>query len=310
MTASPPAARPSVLPVTFLVALLFPALLALVSTVLVVPVAGAIGAEPSSDPPSVVEPSRYRGPYVPPAGLGPGPDPFAPGPDSPYWVRLEMTDPEGRKTFPPRVVEVASRLRYEHRDPAIGLDLAIYLDMHPQPFMTVNEKIYPVEIDLSGWRLVAYVTADVGSREFERAWFAAFADQTAVLSGLPPSSAVPGASAEFRVEGASFGPFQTTVVHDDGRTTSRAGYAGRLTLRETCGSFVSREWGLARQQSFVLAYGTLIGGVVTLVAASVALARRWLRSLRRRRSVTVPPATASVPRPHPRRARKRRKGRR
>ena len=120
-------------------------------------------------------PRRYRGAYVPPAGHGAGPDPFAPGPDSPYWVRLEMTDPEGRKTFHPRLIEVASQLRYEHRNLALGLDLRIDLDMHPQPFMTVNEKIYPVELDLSGWRLVAYVTADVGTREFENAWFAAFA---------------------------------------------------------------------------------------------------------------------------------------
>ena len=65
--------------------------------------------------------ARYRGPYVPPAGNGAGPDPFAPGPDSPYWVRFEMTDPEGRKTFHPRLVEVASQLRYEHRNPRARL---------------------------------------------------------------------------------------------------------------------------------------------------------------------------------------------
>ena len=51
--------------------------------------------------------------------------------------------------------------------------------------MTVNEKIYPVKLDHSGWWLVAYVTADVGPREFENAWFAAFEDQTAVVSGFP-----------------------------------------------------------------------------------------------------------------------------
>ena len=88
---------------------------------------------------------------MPPAGHGAGPDPFAPGPDSPYWVRPEITDPEDRKTFHPRLVEVASQLRYEQRNRALGLDLRIDLDMHPQPFMTVNEKIYPVEFDLSGW---------------------------------------------------------------------------------------------------------------------------------------------------------------
>ena len=36
---------------------------------------------------------------MPPSEIGAGPDPFAPGPDSPYWVRLEMIDPEGRSTF-------------------------------------------------------------------------------------------------------------------------------------------------------------------------------------------------------------------
>ena len=90
----------------------------------VVPAAGAIGAELISDPRLSWSRAAIAA-QVPPAGLGPGPDPFAPGPDSPYSVRLEMTDPESRKTFPPRVVEVASHLRYEPRNPAIGLDLAI-----------------------------------------------------------------------------------------------------------------------------------------------------------------------------------------
>ena len=274
------------------------------------PEANATDPAANSNSPSVLEPRRYRGPYVPPAGHGGGPDPFAPGPDSPYWVRLEMTDPEGRKTFHPRLVEVASRLRYEQRNRALGLDLHIDLDMHPQPFMTVNEKIYPVEFDFSGWYLVAHVTADVGTREFEDAWFAAFAQQTALVSGLPPSTAVPGTSAEFRVEDATLGPSQKTVVHDDGRTTSRAGYAGQLTLRETFGSFVTRQWGLALQQSFVLAYGALIGGAVTLLGGLVALTRRWLRSRRSRNAVTAPSASTATRRPRPRRVRNRRKKRR
>ena len=295
---------------TFLIALPSAVRLPLVFALLVVPGVGVTDAETRSDPPSAIEPSRYRGPYVPPAGIGAGSDPFAPGPNSPYWVRLEMTDSEGSNTFPPRVVHVASQLRYEHRNPRLGLGLRIDLDMYPQPFMTVNEKIYPVRIVLSGWPLVARVTADVGSREFERAWFAAFADQTAVLVGLSPSTAVLGASAHFRVEEASFGPLQTTVVHDDGRTTSRAGFAGRLTLRETYGSFVTREWELARQQSFVLAYGVLIGGVATLIGLPVALTRRWMGARRARRSVTAPSPVRPAPRPPSRRTRKRRKRRR
>ena len=144
---------------SFLAFLVGPAFLCFVG----IPEASAAGALASSDPPLVVEPRRYRGAYVPPVGHGAGPDPFAPGPNSPYWVRLEMVDLEGRKTFPPVVVEVASQLRFEHRNPALGLDLRFDLDMHPQPFMTVNEKIYPVDFDVSGWRKVAYVTADVGS---------------------------------------------------------------------------------------------------------------------------------------------------
>ena len=285
--------------VSFLARLAVRVFLGLGTALPALPEANATDPGARSDSPSVVEPRRYRGPYVPPGGHGAEPDPFAPGPDSPYWVRLEMTSPEGRKTFPPRIVEVASELRYEQRNRALGLDLGIDLDMHPQPFMTVNEKIYPVEFDLSGWRLVAHVTADVGSREFENAWFAAFADQSALVSGLPPTSAVPGSSAAFRVDEATFGPVQKTVVHDDGRTTSRVGYAGRLTLRETLGSFVARQWGLARQESFVLAYGALIGIVLSLLGNVVAIRLAWLRGRRRHTSVAVPSTNAPVPRPRP-----------
>ena len=288
--------------------LIVPAFLGLDSAPLVFSEANAAEPAASSDSRSVLEPSRYRGRYVPPAGLGAGPDPFAPGPNSPYWRRLEMTDPEGRKTFPPGLVEVASQLRFEQRNPALGLGLSIDLDMHPQPFMTVNEKIYPVKFNVSGWRKVAYVTADVGTRQFENVWFAAFAGQSAVVSGLPSTSAVPGFSAAFRVDEATFGPSQITVVHDGGRTTSRAGYVGSLTLRETFGSFIEREWGLARQQSFVLVFGALIGAVVVaLIGCVISLTRKFLRHQRRHRAVSVPPASGSVPRPRPRQARKRRK---
>ena len=233
-----------------------------------------------ADPPSVLEPRRYRGRYVPPAGHREGPDPFAPGPNSPYWQRIEMFDSEGQPTFDPRLVKVASQLRYEDRNPALGLDLLIRLDMGPQPFMTVNEKIYPVRVDPGGWWKVLRVTAEVGSRQFESDWFAAFAGQTAVVSGFTSSSAVPGFSARFRVKESTFGPSQITVVHDDGRTTSRAGYSGWLTLRETFGSFVDRQWDLARRQSFPLVYGAVIATIGTLTIG-------WLR-LHRRPSVPVP----------------------
>ena len=295
---------------SFLARLAVPIFLGLGSTSVVLPEASATDPGASSDLPSALEPNRYRGPYVPPAGHGAGPDPFAPGPDSPYWLRLEMTNPEGRKTFPPRLVELASQLRYENRNRAVGLDLRIDLDMHPQPFMTVNEKIYPVELDLSGWRLVAYVSANVGSREFENAWFAAFADQSAIVFGLSPTFAAPGYSAAFRVDEGSFGPVQKTVVQEDGQITSRVGYAGRLTLRETLGSFVARQWGLARQESFVLAYGALISIVFSLLGNVVALALAWRCRRRRHTSVVVASTTALVPRPHPGRTRKRRKRRR
>lgn len=192
-------------------------------------------------------------------------------------------------------------MRYEKRNRALGLDLHIRLETHPRPFMTVNEKIYSVDVNLSGWRLVAHVTADVGSRKFEKSWFAAFEDQSAIVSRLPPSVAVAGSSAAFRVDEATFGSVQKTVVQDDGRTSSRVGYAGRLTLRETLASFVARQWGRARQESVVLVYGALISIVLSFL-----FVWRW----RRHTSVAGPSTTAPVPKSRRGRARKKRKGRR
>ena len=280
--------------VGFLAFLLVPAVFGLASVVLVLPEVRAADAAPDSDPPSVLKPRRYRGRYVPPAGHVDGPDPFAPGPNSPYWRRFEMFDSDGRPTFDPRLVDVSSQLRYKDRNPALGLDLRIRLDMGPQPFMTVNEKIYPVRVDPGGWWKVLRVTAEVGSRQFESDWFAAFAGQTAVVSGFTSSSAVPGFSATFRVEESTFGPSQITVVHDDGRTTSRAGYSGWLTLRETFRSFVDRQWDLTRRQSFPLVYSAVIATIVG-----------WLL-LRRPKSVPVTPPSVPVPRHSSRRVRKRR----
>ena len=286
---------------SFLARLAVSLVLGLVTALVALPEASATDPGTSSNSPSVLEPRRYRGHYVPPAGHGGEADPFAPGPDSPYWTRLEMTNPEGRKTFTPRLVEVAAQLRYEKRNPALGLDLHIDLDTHPQPFMTVNEKIYPVEVNLSGWRLVAHLTADVGSREFEKSWFAAFVDQSAIVSGLPRSSALAGFSATFRVDESTFGSVRKTVVQDEQRTSSRVVYAGQLTLRETLGSFVVRQWGLARQQSFALVYGALISIVLSLLL---------VRLRRRGASVAVASKTARVPKSRPGRPGKKRKRRR
>ena len=86
-------------------------------------------------------------------------------------------------------------------------------------------------------------------------------------------------------------------------TRLEPGYAGWLTLRETFGSFVAREWALARQQSFVLVYAALIGGIV-------ALAFGWVRFRGRRTAATAPEASGSVPRSRSRRRRTRSKGRR
>ena len=275
------------------------------------PEVNASDAGARSDSTPVVEPRRYRGPYVPPAGHEGGADPFAPGPDSPYWMRLEMADPEGRKTFDPHLVEVASRVRYEQRNPALGLDLRIDLDMHPQPFMTVNEKIYPVQFDLRGWWLVADVSADVGTRQFENAWFTAFGGQSVIVSGLPATAAVPGFLGKFGVDEASFSRVQKTVVHDDGRTTSRIGYVGSLSLRESFGSFVSRQFGLALQQSFVLAYGAFIGVAFTLIVGClVTFTGRWLRSRRGHRTVSVRQVSESTSGARRRQDRKRRRKRR
>ena len=231
-----------------------------------------------------VNPGRYRGRYVPPAGHGGQPDPR-------YFTLLEMTDSEGHKTFAPHTVEMASRLRYEQHDPERGLDLRIYLDMHPQPFMTVNEKIYPVQVDFSGWKLVANVKVNVNTRQFEKAWFDAFAGQTATVSPLPAADAVPGSSSTFYVEETSFIQIQRTVVHDDGQTTSRAGYMGSLTLRETFTAFLSRQLQLALHQSIVLTYGAFLGVFVTLIFGGLATVARRLWYPQRSRKVADMPST-------------------
>ena len=259
----------------------------------------------------VINPGRYRGWYVPPAGPVEQPDPFAPGPDSPYWVPLEMTDPGGHKTFAPHTVEMASRLRYEQHDPERGLDLRIYLDMHPQPFMTVNEKIYPVQVDLRGWMLVAHVTADVDTRQFEKAWFDAFVGQSATISALPSTAAVPGSFSDFYVEATSFIPIQKTVVHDGRQIVSRAVYVASLTLRETLTAFLSRQWQLALHQSIILAYGAFIGVFSSLlVGGLVAVGRRSWHSSRSRKGPKLRSTSKTTPRTRVRRNKKRSKKRR
>ena len=189
-------------------------------------------------------------------------DPFAPDNNPELWARLVVVDSHGREMFEPKSMEASFSLRYAHRDPLVGMDITIWRKMHPQPVMTVNNKIYPVTLKEGGWRRVAEVTADVGQREFEREWFTALEDQTAILSDLPGYPEGAGASETLRVERASFGRFQRIVVVDDNSTVSRAGYEGRLTLRETIPSFLGRQLAIVLENSFVIAATALAAGGV------------------------------------------------
>ena len=169
--------------------------------------------------------------------------------------------------FEPRSMEASFSLRYAHRDPLVGMDITIWREMHPQPVMTVNNKIYPVTLKEGGWRRAVEVIADVGHRDFEKEWFAALEGRIAILSDLPGYPEGAGASETLRIEEASFGTFQRIVVADDGSTSSRAGYEGRLTLRETIPSFLGRQLMIVLENSFVIAATALAaGGVGWLVA--------------------------------------------
>ena len=210
-----------------------------------------------------IEPGRYRGRYVSPLGPGAKLDPYAPGPNSPYWMPYRPEGPGGKLTFPPDTLKLAEERRFEKRDPVLGLDLAINLDTEPQPFMRVEEKIYAVRVvpEVSVVCLTARVNAEVGEREFEREWFTAFKGQSATVSGIEEDYILAGRTAEFEVEESDFRVLQKTKVDESGKVTHHAVYEGSLTLDETLLSCVKRVAQRAISETGAEVYGLLLPGV-------------------------------------------------
>ena len=186
-----------------------------------------------------------------------------------------MVDRQGREMFHPHVMQASFGLRYSERDRRLGMNIAIRRGFHPQPIMTINEKVYPVTLEERGWRNAVRVYADVGAREFERDWFDALNGRIVTLSGRHAANPQRPAEVQtLRVQNASFGTYQRDVVADDGSTASHAGYEGRLVLRETIGSLVRRQLMLVVEDSFVIAATALAAGVVGYVMALLPARRR------------------------------------
>ena len=167
--------------------------------------------------------------------------------------------------FNPKTMAASSTVRYAHRDRLLGMGIAIWRGMHPQPIMTVNTKAYSVTLKEGGWRRAVNVYVNVGAREYEKEWFDAMAGQMVTISdetGYPDGASI---SEQLRVEQTAFNPVQTMVIADDGKQTSQLTYEGRLTLLETLPSFLFRQLQLVLENSFLILATALATGVVTIL---------------------------------------------
>ena len=230
----------------------------------------------TSDDLTPVEPKKWRGRYVSPSERRATPsqrlrrrhertpDPYAPG-SNPDWARLEVIDSEGRPAFFDQNVMVASStVRYADRDRLLGMDIMIVRKIHPQPLMLINKKAYAVTLKEGGWRRSVNVFVNVGTREYERDWFNAMPGQIVTISdnfGYPDGAYL---SETLRVERATFGKVQTTVIGNDRELTHKVAYEGRLRLRETWPSFLYRQWQRVLENSFLIVATALVTGGVTI----------------------------------------------
>ena len=245
------------------------------STVILFATASTAEAE-TGDNLTPVEPKRWRGRYVSPSERRANPaqrlrrrhertpDAFEPG-VHPAWARLEVIDSEGRPMFDPRVMDVSSTVRYADRDQLLGMNISIIREMHPQPIMTVNTKVYAVTLKEAGWRRSVNVFVDVGVREYEREWFDAMKGRIVTIVdgiGYPDNTSM---SETLRVKLAEFGTVQKIVFGNDGKSTSNLTFEGRLTLRETWSSFLGRQLHLVLENSFVILATAIATGVVTIL---------------------------------------------
>ena len=248
----------------------------------------AIGTNPAAELPEPVEPGCYRGRYVAPADPAAGADPYAPRDGSPYWIRADLTDAQGRKTLPAQTIECTWQLRYGDHDPRAGMNARIDLDMHPMPLMFMNAKIYPINVKITGGlSKTMRVKADVGKRRFEADWFAEFEGRQVSVLGLGPQMAVPGSEVTFRVDEATFGPVQSTTTNDNQTTTSRVSYVGELTLKEPVRSLVHRHWERSLQGLPDLAFQQLVIGASAVLGTVCVFVLLWLRRPHRRDQATA-----------------------
>ncbi len=226
---------------------------------------------------SAVEPRRWRGRYVSPAERQATPaqrlrnrhkqrpDLLAPDVNPEMWARLVVVDAQGRPMFEPNGMAASSAVRYADRDRILGMEVEILRGFHPLPVMTVNLKAYPVTLYEQGWRKTATVYADVGARKHEQEWFDALQGRVATISHIPGSSENIGPSITLRIGAASFGTVQKIVVGDDGPPTPHVAYEGRLELRETWSSFLSRQTNAVLESSFLIVATGLASGVAMLL---------------------------------------------
>ena len=167
--------------------------------------------------------------------------------------------------FEPAGLASSELLRYGDRNRVLGMDVDIWRNLHPLPVMTVNEKAYAVTLREEGWRKTVNVYADVGARQYEKEWFDALQGRVVTLANFPGSLEGVSEAVTLRIKKTAFGRVHKIVVGDNGRTDSHTAHEGRLELRETWPSFVSRQMVAVLENSFLIVATAFATGLVTLL---------------------------------------------